>query len=48
LNFHLLPFTFFVSKFGGWRGRHFYGRHQAALGLATPLVQQQIPKYIDL
>jgi len=31
-------FKFFVSKFEGWKGRHFYGRPRAALSLATPLV----------
>jgi len=27
----------FVSKFEGWKGRHFYGRPRVALSLATPL-----------
>jgi len=35
---HELPFKVFVSKFEGWKGRHFYGRPRAALSLATPLV----------
>ena len=35
MNFHL---KFFVSKFEGWKGRHFYGRPRAALSLATPPV----------
>jgi len=32
-----LSFNIFVSKFEGWKGRYFYGRPRAALGLATPL-----------
>jgi len=35
MNFHL---KFLLSKFEGWKGRHFYGRPRAALSLATPLV----------
>jgi len=32
-----LSFKIFVSKFEGWKGRHFYGRPRAVLSLATPL-----------
>jgi len=32
-----LSFYIFVSKFKGWKGRHFYGRPRAALRLTTPL-----------
>ena len=36
-NHDLLSLCILVSKFEGWRGRHFYGRPRVALGLATPL-----------
>jgi len=34
-------FDNFVSKFEGWKGRHFYGRPPAALSLSTSLSKIQ-------
>jgi len=35
---HERSFETFVSKFEGWKGRHFYGRPRAAHSLTTPLL----------
>jgi len=41
-NLHSFTPLKFISKFEGWKERHFYGQARAALSLATPLL---LPSY---